>query len=313
MTLIIQKRTPAGVPTGGQFAGAAHSESQVSLGPPTVNPAYVRERLRVYGLNGRMSVEQTDELIEGLNADLDFTDQSIEKTADRILRRDRGYGADDARTVTTLEKELREAGRIEEANALARVAAASPMDYLNEGDDTFASDEELAELASRLLPDGINAPVDTSDQRVQNGEIFDRVMTEDGTVFHRRRPGTFAGTPYSMRFQANRPLSEEERKQAASLIGYTYAATIRGENVSDPEQDTPYSFIVGSDMTKSRRDDLGDGLAEFEDQLPHLLQHGSPVRTTNRKGPVGSRAVDGLADPDLKFEIYYDDVFEPGQ
>ncbi|MGK3708913.1 hypothetical protein [Arthrobacter sp. IK3] len=312
MTPITQKRQPEGIPAGGQFAGTSHSESPVALGRPTVNPAYVRERLRVYGLNGRLSVEQTDELIDVLNADLDFTDRSIEKAADRILHRDRGYGAEDARTVTTLEKELRDAGRTEEANALARVAAARPMDYLNEGDGTFATDEELAELASRLLPDGVDTPVSSADPRLQAGEVFDKVMDEAGTVFHRRRDGVFAGTPYAMRIQANRPLTEDDRHRFASLVGYTYASTIRGESIGHPHPDTPYSFIVDADMTKSRRDDLGQGLEEFESELPDILQEGSRVRTTNRTGPVGTQAVEGFHDPDLKFEIYYDDVFDPG-
>ncbi|MCC3299766.1 hypothetical protein [Arthrobacter caoxuetaonis] len=312
MTPLIQKRQPEGIPTGGQFAGTEHSEPNITLARLAVNPAYVRGRLRAYGLNGRLSVDQTEELIDVLNAGLDFSDRSIEEAADRILHRDRGYGASDARTVTVLEQELREAGRIEEANALARVAAASPMDYPNEAESTFATEEELAELASRLLPDGIETPVPVSDPRLQSGQVFDKVIDEDGTVFHRRRPGVFAGTPYAMRIQASRPLSEDERNQFASLVGYTYASTIRGESLGDAHPDTPYSFIVAADMTKTRRDDLGQGLDEFETNLPENLQEGTRIRTTNRTGPIGTQAVEGFHDPDLTFEIYYDDIFDPG-
>lgn len=312
MTPIFQKRQPEGIPTGGQFAGAVHPEPGIALTLPAVNPAYVSDRLRAYGLNGRLSVDQTEELIEGLNADLDLTDQNIEKTADRILRRDRGYGADDARTITTLERELRQEGRLEEANALARVAAAMPS-YMQDDASRERVDPKTVEgLAVALLPDGRTEPVGVNDPRLQAGEIFDKVIDADGTVFHRRRPGVFAGTPYAMRIQANRPLTEDERHQFASLVGYTYASTIRGESLGDAHPDTPYSFIVAADMTKTRRDDLGLGLHEFETSLPENLQEGTRVRTTNRTGPIGTQAVEGFHDPDLAFEIYYDDILDPG-
>lgn len=301
----LTKRQPIGTTAGGQFAPTAHPESNVSLSRPTVGADFAESRIRDLDLAGRLDSEQITEVTTRLNESLDFSDRNIEAVTDAIHVRDFGVTATDERSVRNLRDELHALGRGEEADALSRVANVSAR--VREEHDTFLSHEEF----EALQPDGITKPVPASDPRVQAGEVFDKILDENGKTFHRRRPGTYPGTPYAMRFQANRPLTEEEQSQAASLIGYTYAATIRGEKIGYPKQDTPYSFVVSADMTKSRRDDLGDGVAEFEDQLPYLLQGGSPVRTTNRKGAVGSRLIEGLNDPDLKFEIYYDDVFEP--
>ncbi len=118
-----------------------------------------------------------------------------------------------------------------------------------------------------------------------------------------------------MRIQANRALTEDEKSRFAGLTGYAYRATISGESLGYPDSDSPYSFVVSSDMTKSSRDDLGVGLEEFEDQLPRMIQEGSPVRKTNRAGAgtAGTRLVEGFNDPTLTFEIYYDAVWEAGQ
>jgi hypothetical protein len=36
-----------------------------------------------------------------------------------------------------------------------------------------------------------------------------------------------------------------------------HRSTIAGESLSEPYADSPYSFVVSADMTKSRRDDVG--------------------------------------------------------
>src|SRR4051812_34266630 len=46
-------------------------------------------------------------------------------------------------------------------------------------------------------------------------------------------------------------------------------------------------FYVNTDFTKCRRDDLGDGL----DLIENFFMFGSEPRKTNRKGPIGSRAI----------------------
>ena len=151
---------------------------------------------------------------------------------------------------------------------------------------------------------------DVADAQIQNGAVADRVMS-DGTMFHRVRPGVGVGTPYRMRFQAHRPLSDRDMMRMSQLVGYTYACTVRGERMGTPKRDSPYSFILEADTTKSSSDDLGMALQQFESDLPRFLAEGSPVRKTNRSGPgtAGTRLVEGMENPPT-FDMYYDDVFE---
>lgn len=145
---------------------------------------------------------------------------------------------------------------------------------------------------------------------IQSGAVRDKVLSADGTtVFRRRREGVFPVEPYQMRFQTSRPIDDDEMQQMASLVGYAYASKVRGEPLDDPVRDSPYSFVVYADTTKSRRDDVGQALKEFEAELPKMVRDGSPIRTTDRTGPAGTRAVLGLNDPVLTFETYYDSVY----
>jgi hypothetical protein len=153
-------------------------------------------------------------------------------------------------------------------------------------------------------------PMSSNSPEVQAGKVYDRVVVEsDGysTTFHRRREDVFAEWPYAMRFQANRPLTDDEAVHFAGLVGYAYRSTIAGEPIGMGERDTPYSLVVSSDMTKTRRDDLGMALEEFEDTLPVVVRDGSPVRKTDRAGAgtKGTRLIEGMG-KDLRFEIYYD-------
>jgi len=160
--------------------------------------------------------------------------------------------------------------------------------------------------------------VSSDDPRVQAGQVFDEIDVYNGyeipTRFSRIREGVGADWPYNMRFQANRPLTPEEARQAAGAIGYQYRRTIAGEPLGDPHIDSPYSFVLGADMTKTARDDLGIALEEFEQDLDHAVINGSPVRKTDRAGAgtKGTKLIEGLNDPTLKFEIYYDSVYRTG-
>lgn len=152
-------------------------------------------------------------------------------------------------------------------------------------------------------------PVYVDHPEIQAGAARDKVLSIDGsTTFHRSRDGVYPSEPYKMRFQTSRPIDDGEMHQMAGLIGYAYASKVRGESLGEPVRDSPYSFVVYADTTKSRCDDLGEALQEFEEQLPAMIHDGSPVRTTDRNGPAGTRLVLGLNDPDLTFETYYDSV-----
>lgn len=159
------------------------------------------------------------------------------------------------------------------------------------------------------LPDGVTAPVPADDSRAQAGQVFEQIQV-DGVTFHRRREGVFPSWPDSMRLRANRPLTDAEKRRFAGPVGYAYRATVAGEPLGEPASDTPYSFVVSADITKSSRDDEGMALEAFEEVLTGYIQKGSPVRKTDRSGTStkGTRLVEGFNDPDLKFELYYDDV-----
>jgi len=159
------------------------------------------------------------------------------------------------------------------------------------------------------VPDGAAVPVEHP--AVQGGAVFDSVSVDD-QVFHRRQDKVYPGEPYAIRLQANRPLTDDEAQQVAGAMGYAYRATVAGEPLGMPERDTPYSFVVGADTTKSARDDLGMALEEFEDTLPTMISEGSPVRKTDRAGAgtKGTRLVEGMHEPGLTFEVYYDSVYD---
>lgn len=177
----------------------------------------------------------------------------------------------------------------------------------------------IASLEEKL---GINKPVAQSgkvfstDPRVQNGEVLDEVYVVDPrypagvsgednvTKFVRIREDIMENEPQYIRIQANRKLDAAGLEKMATLLGYHYRTTIAGEPLGEPYQDSPYSFVVFADTTKGRMRDFG----KFEGEMNQVMVEGSPPYKTNRKGPIGSRAIDGFNDEDLKVEIYYDSV-----
>lgn len=295
---ITPARQAKGISIGGQFRAADHKESDVTLGAPSVDRGFVVTRSRDLDTFDYLSVDQFNEITARLNESRDFSDRNMQSLAEEIHLRDSGHSMADARNADEALAILRDAGHYEHADSLARIMDAKTA-------------LQPAVKVSGPVPDGITAPIPSEDPRVQAGEVFDQIEVDGWGTFHRRRAGVGAGTPYAMRFQANRQLSDDEKRQFAGLVGYAYSATVAGDSLSDPYPDSPYSFVVAADMTKSRRDDLGIALEEFEEQLPAMLQEGSPVRKTDRKGPgtAGTRLVDGFNDPDLKFEVYYDEVY----
>ncbi|MEJ7648630.1 MAG: hypothetical protein WKF57_06185 [Nakamurella sp.] len=156
--------------------------------------------------------------------------------------------------------------------------------------------------------------LDATSGPVYDDSPFPDTIDVDGETFHLSRDGVYPGEPYQIMLRANRSLSDEEIKRMAQLVGYTYRSTVAGESIGDPDRTSPEAFVVSADTTKSQRDDAGQAMEEFEEQLPELLQQGSPVRKTDRAGvgTKGTRLIDGLAEPRLRIGIYYDDVFVPG-
>lgn len=137
---------------------------------------------------------------------------------------------------------------------------------------------------------------------------FPDTVEFEGTKYYKADNHRFAGDVYSMRIQFAQPITDEQMNQAAGLMGYNYRTTIAGESIGEPIRDTPYSFIVAADTTKSRRDDVGLAFEQFEGQLELYIKNGSPVRRTNQAGPNtrGTRAINGLGEGQ-SFALYYDD------
>jgi len=141
--------------------------------------------------------------------------------------------------------------------------------------------------------------VNSNDYRVRAGEVFDQVEY-DGITYNRSRDGVYPTDVYSMRFQFSRELNEDEAKLARDLIAYAWASRIRGEQLSDEDQDTPFSIVIGGDSTKSRSDDTGFALSQWEDMVREYISEGTKQKDESLRIPP--------VDPGLTVEIYYDNV-----
>jgi hypothetical protein len=265
-----QARQPAGTPAGGRWSASTHSESDVVLGED-LDAAWAQVH---------------EELVswESDAARLAAEHEELEARGQELHGR-----------VSDLARQRIDAGLTSARPGLRAV--------------------ETADEAAGPAPD--DGVVDGRDPLVQAGDVFDQVRVFDqevgdteGMVFHRRRDGVWPDWPYAMRFQADRPLSSAEIAHCAQLIGYTYRSEVRGESIGHPQQDSPYSFVIYADTTKTRSDDIGAALERFEGNLPDLLRDGSPVRSTDRSGPgtKGTRLVDGFGASAPTFELYYDSV-----
>lgn len=90
---------------------------------------------------------------------------------------------------------------------------------------------------------------------------------------------------YSFTVNLVRTLTDTEKKFFEQCVGYSNSKNIRGEEASFEWNKIP---LLGSqskecvevhiDTTKSRRDDVGDGFADFWDDILTYLDKGSPVR-----------------------------------
>lgn len=136
-------------------------------------------------------------------------------------------------------------------------------------------------------------------------------FTFDGATFHRSDLGAYCVDPYHVAVRADRPISDAEMRRMAQGLGYVWRSKVRGEPVGEPVRVDAQTFMVHADSTKSRRDDLGVALEEFEEHLPSTIRDGSPIRTTDRAGAgtKGTRLVDGVGP--VGFDLYYDGAADP--
>ncbi|QOT19338.1 hypothetical protein [Paenarthrobacter sp. YJN-5] len=283
-------RQPRGIPAGGQFAATAHSEPSLSLSAPSVQPEFVRDRLRHLGVLDQLTESHIHDVSVKLNESLDFTDRNIEEIAELVHFLDHAYSIEMARNAKRGLDALRNMGMSDEADALELVRTLQ----------VTKAEHHPRHGATGTPPDGKSIPVPADDPRLQAGEVFDKVQVGD-TVFTRTEALDYPNDPYAMRFQANRPLTDAEAYALSGVIGYANRSAIGGEPLDDPaigpERDTPYSFVVNIDTTKGRQRNY----EKFEEMIPDIIAHGSAPRST--KG--GTRAIEAFGDEDLKLEIYY--------
>jgi hypothetical protein len=306
MTTSPQHRVHAGVPSGGEFTAFGHSDKVPTLGAPTATEHFVINHLAEIGFTGHMSDDEIVRITAELNATRDFRDENITAVADRIHRDTAGYTVTDAVAAATGLEHLGRLGHRDEAAALGRVLAAhSARGGATPEADIFnvpGTNTRLHVLRPEPVPDGKTVPVPANDPRLRAGEVFDKVRI-DRTVFTRAAVVESINDPQQMRFQANRPITDEEAYTLSGVVGYANRAAIGGEPLDDPsigpECDTPFSFIVNIDTTKGRRRNYD----EFEVMVASILRNG----TAQRKSQNNTRAIEAFDDPDLSLEIYYGD------
>lgn len=272
-----QPRQPAGTPTGGRFAGVVHAEADGVLADPGTGDDF--DSLVDEWIAWRAGHDAL-ELRVALGRPVDG-DQLAESQA-------RG---------------------LELADRFALSGGPGP----GQGEIEAAQRDDQASSTSVVLTDGTTAEAVDS-PAVQRGEFFDAVVDRDGTVYRRWNPAELADEHFpweshAMRFQASRPLTDEELNHIAGAVGYGYRVTIDGELGQRPLRDSPYSFTIFADATKSRRSDLAAAFEDFPEELQKMVTEGSPVRTTNRAGvgTKGTRLIEGLGPNAPQLVVYYAD------
>mgnify|MGYP003631087714 CR=1 FL=1 len=279
-----QDRVSRGIPTGGQFSTMNRDEASVELDQKDVDVPQVTAWLQRNGLG--LSCEAVNAMTWHINsADAPITDILMSDVYRQVHEDEYGFSHEDRQKFIQALEVLEAQGRTDLADAVRKVSVSTAT--------VEPAEQDVA-----------SAVHDSSDFRVQAGEVFDSVRTADGTVFHRATGINWADEPQAVRLQANRPLSDEELGQISDLTKYALASSVHGEALGEPERDTPYSFVLGHDFTKGSPDRAG----VFEAGLARIVTEGSPPLKTNRKGPIGSQTVPGTGDQSLKFEIYYDSV-----
>lgn len=101
----------------------------------------------------------------------------------------------------------------------------------------------------------------------------------------------------------NRPLTDEEISRVAGALGYGLS-TMKGEPLSDADCTVTSSgttLTFEYDSTKCRR--TSQSVQEALILGAQYAQEGSPQRTTDRTGPIGSRLVDGIGPAQITIDL----------
>lgn len=133
-----------------------------------------------------------------------------------------------------------------------------------------------------------------------------RVVREATTFTLIDNETAFGDWSYELLITTDRTLTPERQRKVAAAVGYAWAEGMRGERLGEPTRVNGRAFIVYADVTKSRRDDIGDGWEDFLQLAPQYVREGSPVRKTNRagEGTKGTRLLEGV--PGVNIRIWAD-------
>lgn len=286
-----QDRVLRGVPSSGEFSTTNRDEASIKLTDPAgQNLMDVHVWLTRNDLP--LPDSRVQQVLDLASADSHpFTDIGLADAYRTVHQEHYGFSYDQRRDYDVALAVLDSIGRQDMSSSVRRVVELSTEHRQNLTDSV------------QEMP-GIYGVHESSDPEVQAGGVFNTVRTADGTVFHRLTDGNWADEPQTIRLQASRPLTEDELDQVGDLTKYALAASVHGEVLGEPEQDTPYSFTLGYDFTKGSQERVD----VFEQSLEEIVRQGSPPLKTNRKGPIGSQTVPGVGDAGLSFEIYYDRV-----
>jgi hypothetical protein len=283
---------------GGQFAHTAHAEPDLSLQAPTVGSDFVAGRLEEFGLPADLTERYLDQVVDRLNTTRDFSDPTIVSVANELHVRDQGFTLHDAVRAQEGIDTLRSTGHNIYADAMQQILLAR-RDGATGVTPVGSSGSVTAEIQVPV-PNGKDIPVPAHDPRVQAGQVFERVAAENSVFVHSSVSG-YPQDTQAIRFQANRPLTDDEAYALSGIVGYANRAAVGGEPLDDPQygpsRDSSYSFIARIDTNKGRQGDF----EKFEAMIPDIMENGTAPRSS--KG--GTRAIEPFGDPDLKLEIYY--------
>jgi len=181
---------------GGRYKSKAHAEANVSLGfGPVVTRAMMQERM---GMRPQDFISQDafDALVDPVHEHMedygsygvDDMDEAISQVSRRTLGRDVIVDRDLAFAAEGAELEPTQVTRIQDELRRLREDSAALTRIQLTGLDRQAEDRDTS---SRIGDGGPDNPVGFDDPRLQGGEVFDTVVSETGTVYHRRREGVY--------------------------------------------------------------------------------------------------------------------------
>lgn len=277
---------PAGRPDGGQFYGLSRTDASVTLTPDLA--ADCTDWLARNGLHlVPAALEDMVQHLESLDRQPDDLDRAEALRA--VHPRHYGYTLDEARLIRDGIAALRQVGRGQEADTIARLIGATTT--------APSTTAVVAPTPTTFGPDSSTLSV---------GEV-PATVTADGEPFWLAHEHVLPDAPTRMRVQIDRLANEDEMIHIRDLLAYRYTQTVGSgrDPIGNIDPDTAFSFIV--DVDSSAR---WESAPRFLDGIDRILSEGSPVRSTDKAGPgtSGTRAIEGFGAGAPKVCVYFNDA-----